>query len=302
MARAARPRGRRAAVHPDRTRPGTARPCTARSASGTPGWPAPRGAGPGPGPQPRCCPGSPSARGGPARARDRGPRRPPGRAGGRGTPPRPPATAARRTPARRIARPAQSRPLTALPGRARASPGESGGTAGCPPRRDTARGTWEREACRGLPTRRARWSPTTASSSQLSHARVTTSTNSCARVPIAMPGMRGLTEIRRCQRRAGSDDVPAGPACAEVIQRREPAGEFPRLAVGRRAGSDQGEVLAEPVQGGSAGRVEALDVGVEMGAGIRTSFLAGMSSSGVICRKHAIQGQRMIRARPGTKI
>jgi hypothetical protein len=59
---------------------------------------------------------------------------------------------------------------------------------------------------------------------------------------------------------------------------------------------------AEPVQGGSAGRVEALDVGVEMAAGVRTSFLAGMSSSGVICRKHAIQGQRMIQARPGTKI
>src|ERR1700761_8828053 len=59
------------------------------------------------------------------------------------------------------------------------------------------------------------------------------------RVPVGMIGMEGLTEVRRSQRRDGGDDVPPGPAGTEMVQRREPAGQLPRLAVGGRPGPDQ---------------------------------------------------------------
>ena len=55
----------------------------------------------------------------------------------------------------------------------------------------------------------------------------------CARIPIGALRMEPFTEIRRRQWRDGGDDVPAGATATEMIQRRKPAGEIPRLAVGR---------------------------------------------------------------------
>ena len=70
------------------------------------------------------------------------------------------------------------------------------------------------------------------------------------RVPVGMVGVEGLTEVGRGQRRNRGDDVPAGPARAEMIQRREPAGQLPRLAVGGRAGPDQPDAAGDGGQRG----------------------------------------------------
>src|SRR6185437_13538128 len=70
-----------------------------------------------------------------------------------------------------------------------------------------------------------------------------------ARVTVGMVRMGGLAEVRRGQRRDGCDDVPSGAAAAEMIQRREPAGELPGLAVGRRASPDQPDVTGDGGQG-----------------------------------------------------
>jgi hypothetical protein len=67
----------------------------------------------------------------------------------------------------------------------------------------------------------------------------------CPRVPVGVVGMEGLTEVARGQRRDGGDDVPAGPASAEMIHRREPAGELPRLAVSGRTGPDQPDAAGD---------------------------------------------------------
>jgi hypothetical protein len=69
-------------------------------------------------------------------------------------------------------------------------------------------------------------------------------------VPVAVIRVERLTEVGRGQRGDGGDDVPAGPARAEMIQRREPAGQFPRLAVGGRAGPDQPDAAGDGGQSG----------------------------------------------------
>ena len=156
--------------------------------------------------------------------------------------------AGRRTPARRIARPARCRPRTARPERAPGGLEGSGGTAGFPRRRSTGRGT------RGVQLSAVGPHAVLAVTDDRvvlpavprAYGRVDEFMSRC--IAVSMVRMGGFAEGRRGQRRDGGDDVPARPAAAEMIQRRKPAGEFPGLAVGRRAGPDQPDIAGDSGQ------------------------------------------------------
>lgn len=59
------------------------------------------------------------------------------------------------------------------------------------------------------------------------------------RIAVGVLRVEPLAERSCGKGRDGGDDVPAGAAPTEMIQRRESAGQLPRLAVGRRARPDQ---------------------------------------------------------------
>ena len=65
--------------------------------------------------------------------------------------------------------------------------------------------------------------------------------------PVVPLGVRRASSSRlklRARRRGrGGDDVPAGPAAADVVERGEPAGQVERLVVGRGRRGDQSDVL-----------------------------------------------------------
>jgi len=56
-------------------------------------------------------------------------------------------------------------------------------------------------------------------------------------------GVRPRAEVRRGGRDHRGDDVPTGPAVADVIERRELAGDRVRVVVGGRGGADQPDPL-----------------------------------------------------------
>ena len=79
------------------------------------------------------------------------------------------------------------------------------------------------------------------------------------RAPVALPVAGGVvkTEVLRGRLGRGRDDVPAGPAAADVIERGEPAGEVVRVVVGGGRGGDQPDPAGHPGQRGEQdGRLE----------------------------------------------
>jgi len=60
-------------------------------------------------------------------------------------------------------------------------------------------------------------------------------------VPAVVAGRPGV---------AAGDDVPAGPATADVVERGEAAGDVERLVVGRRDRADQADVAGVDGDGG----------------------------------------------------
>ena len=63
------------------------------------------------------------------------------------------------------------------------------------------------------------------------------------RVAVGVRGVCSAAEVARGDRARRRDDVPAGPAVAQVVDGREAPGEIPRLGVGRRCGREQADVL-----------------------------------------------------------
>jgi hypothetical protein len=77
--------------------------------------------------------------------------------------------------------------------------------------------------------------------------------------PVALPVRRVVVEpeVQRGVSPGRGDDVPAGPATADVVQRGEPAGQVVGLVVGGRRGGDEPDPAGHPGQRGEQhGRLE----------------------------------------------
>ncbi len=72
-------------------------------------------------------------------------------------------------------------------------------------------------------------------------------------VPVRGRGVRLVAEVARGGGLGGGDDVPAGASVAEEVQRGQPPGHVPRVAVGGGHGGDQPDLL-----GGGGHRGEQL--------------------------------------------
>ncbi len=83
-----------------------------------------------------------------------------------------------------------------------------------------------------------------ASSSQLSHsAGHDLGELVGAVVALGVPVVRVAVEVQRLDLHAGGDEVPAGAAAADVVERGELARDVERLVVARRGGADQPDAL-----------------------------------------------------------